>query len=356
MACLLVESFDWITVGSSSGDLTTIFDQYLSSHNTTSTNAEAIEFFNGGTAIRLRELDQFLRFNVSRVPTATDEVGIGAWVRWGSTTTSDVFQDGRIIRWIDSNGSTPHMTLRIDNGQLQMRRGDGGTETSLGFAPLFDRWYFVEMKQVVNNTTGSWEVQVDGVSIGSATSVDTNNGGNGIAQYVEIYCSVNGNRHADFGGVIAWDDNGGDLVDFPGITNFKCLRPDADGDDEAWTTSSGTDSFALVDEAAIFDDDTTYIESSTSAQRTLFTYEDLSTNYTDVLGLQISSVVRETDATDFSVINALKQNSINYPESSQAIPGQTFGHLFNVLDQDPDTSIGWTVSGVNSLQAGIELV
>jgi hypothetical protein len=197
---------------------------------------------------------------------------------------------------------------------------------------------------------------LNGTVIATDSGLSTSGGGTGSISFVQIQCPLNGIERGWYGGVIAWDDQGGSLSDFPTLPiSFVTILADADGDDEEWTTSSGTDSYILINETAPRDDDSDYLESGTTGQRTLFTYDNVAAGFTDIHGIQINTVCRETDGTDYTLINTFKQNSILYPESSQAIAGQTYESLFNVLDQDPDTATAWTVSGINSLQAGIEV-
>lgn len=304
-----------------------------------------------GTALTLRELVHFVRYPFAKnatAPVATDEVGFGAHVWLEQTISNDL-----LIGMVDTNGSSLHMNVRISGGRFSIYRGTTKIlDTKI--APAVERWYYLELKQVVNDTTGSWTFRVDGVTIDSQSSVDTRNSGNGIIGFLEI-AGVTNNTQTKFDNIYVYHDNGGDVVDFLGIIHIGSLHPDADGDDEIWSTSSGTDSFALVNETAPHDDDTDYIQSGTTGQRTLFTYDNVLTGLTSFHGIHIQTVVRETDGTDFTLINTFKQGGTLYPESAEAIVGTSFENIDHVLDQDPDTAADWTESGINALQAGVEV-
>jgi len=359
MALLLVESFDWLDIGLSGPQL----DTHLGNRKgrgdnfnfTAADDATTVAGVGGnGAALSFAETSHVIRLPLPKTTTSTAEVGMGFWFRGLSTIGW-----GTPVSWfglVDSLGDRFHINARMDSsGTISVYLGTTFIETITDFIFETNQWYWVEYKTVINDSTGSYEFRVDGSTIWTVAGVDTRNAGNGDFSAIQIHGLLGGANRTQYAGCIAWDNDGGDLTNYPGQTTFKSLHPDADGDDEAWTTSSGIDSFALVNETAPHDDDSDYIQDTVSTNRTLFTYDDLSTNYTAVHGIQINSVVRETDASDFTLINALKSGGINYPEAAQAIAGQTFESLFNVRDTDPDTAVAWTIANLNALQAGVEV-
>lgn len=354
MALLLLEGFDWMDTGLSAAQLDTAMDRKTLSNNFTSgTDATTVAGVGGnGTCLKLSNTGQSCRWPFAKnstTPVATDEVGFGVYFMLGSTPIN-----ADLISAVDTNGTSPHMGVWVNNGAFAIKRGSLLIEQT-SILIQFGRWYYLELKQVVNDSTGSWTFRIDGTTIASASSVDTRNAGNGIIGSILI---GGGNLTAEgtkFDDMYAFHNNGGDVVDFLGPIHVGSLHPDADGDDEAWTTSAGTDSFALVNETAPHDDDTDYIESSTSTNRTLFTYDNVLSSLTSFHGIHLNTVVRETDASPFTLINTLKQGVTLYPESAEAIAGQTYENIDHVLDQDPDTALDWTESGINALQAGVEV-
>lgn len=357
MAVTFIEAFDWLDLGMTATQIATALSdrKNLSIHNLTSTDAQTVAGPGGnGTALRMRETDQYLRFKLSKTSAATDELGCGGWFRFNDAGNSNwAAQD--FLGFVDTAGDRYVVNLRVNNGILSVYR----RTTFLQYADFYfqpNEWYFIAYKTVVNDTTGSYVVEVDGVEVLNVTGTDTREGGNGICDTVQIAGAASGDNGFDIGGLIAWDDQGGNVTDFPSHPIvFHSIHPDGDGDDEDWSTSSGTDSYALVNETAPHDDDSDYIEDSTSSNRTLFTYENIPTAHTGILGIAINTVVRETDASDFTLINTVKSNGTLYPEAAQAIAGQTYENIPNVLDQDPDTSSGWTVANLNSAQFGVEV-
>lgn len=354
MALLLLEGFDWMDTGMTAAQLDTAMDRKTLSNNFTSgTDATTVAGVGGnGISLQFSNTAQSCRWPFAKnstAPVATDEVGFGAYVMIRTAPSNS-----DIISMVDTDGTNLHMGIRANNGNFAVYRGNTIVQQT-DVAIVINRWYYLELKQIVNDTTGSWTFRIDGTTVESDSSVDTRNGGNGIIGSLLIGGTNFTTEGTKFDDMYAFHDNGGDVVDFLGPIHVGSLHPDADGDDEVWTTSSGTDSFALVNETAPHDDDTNYIQSATSAQRTLFTYDNVLSSLTSFHGIHLNTVVRETDASDFTLINTLKQGGTLYPESAEAIAGQTYENIDHVLDQDPDTALDWTETGINSLQAGVEV-
>lgn len=356
---LLAESFDWIDEGTTSTDLTTIASRKWGSHGLTSGTDAIIEKGIGGNgmALALRERDQYLDLPLHGTVESTDVIGCSCWVK-RADKNSETENDG-FFGIIDTDGSTYHMNLRVTNsGFLAIYRGNTLVEE---FSVPFEsnEWHHYAFECVIDETSGSWEVKYDGVTIGSATTVDTRNGGDGVAGYIRIegianYQSASDPRRTLFDNVVAWNDAGTTLNTFPDAALVLTLFPESDGDDEDWSTSSGIDSYALVDETAPHDDDANYIESSTSTNSTLFHYGNIG-SHTNFYGIQINSVAKETDVTDFTLRNSVKQGGTNYPQTAQAIAGTSYENIVDVLGEDPNTASPWDQTGINSMQAGVEV-
>jgi len=362
MALLFMEGFDWLDNGTTSTSLQTAISQKWGPEYEvlSGTDANIIAGCGGnGQALALRETSHYVRFHLPNTPLATDEVGVSFWFKYNQGT--GVLGSGVMMKFLDTNNTTYHLNLRMSTkGQLQLYRWNTLLTTFTDVTFGNDQWYHIAMKCVINDTTGSWQVKIDDVTVGSASGTDTRDGtgNNGIIGSLEVNGIQNGSASNDdasmYDSIVCWNDNGGDLVDFPGKTHVRTKHPDVDGDDEQWALSSGVDSYALVNETYPWDDDSDYLEDSTTSNRTLLNYEAVETR-TAYHGIQVNSVVRETDGTDFTHINTLKQNSVLYPQSGQAIAGQTYENLYDVLDQDPNTSLAWTESGLNALQVGVKV-
>lgn len=236
------------------------------------------------------------------------------------------------------------------DGSLRIERTATTLSTSAAGVITADTWHYIELKVKINNSTGSYDLKVDGVSVTSGSGVDTQNSTNAWTD--EIF----------FRGRVLTTVGIDDLYILETVTspNNVFLGPQivsttfADGDDTAnFTRSAGGSNYLLVDDDP-HDTDTTYVESGTSTTKDLYDYATIGT-LTDIKCVQVSTFVRETDGTDFTLITPVKSNVTETDDSAQAIAGTTYESLQRLLENDPDTGVAWVDSGINAAKFGIKV-
>lgn len=272
-----------------------------------------------------------------------------AFKRAGGTGTSEV----RIF-----DNAVQHITLQqLTSGEWRVFRGTTlGTQlgTTSGASVSNGTWSYVELKITISDTLGTVDLLVNEVSFLSLTLQDTRNGGNASCDRVQFVGSSTAADDTNWDDIYILDTTGSVNNDFLGSQVVVGLLPAADTSAEDFTRSAGTDSFALVDENPA-NGDTDYIESSTSANVTRFTYATLS-GVANVKGIQINTTCRETDANPFSINNQVKSGATTSDGSNLAIGSTSYVNKSRVVETDPDTAALWTVSGLNAAEIGVKLV
>lgn len=247
---------------------------------------------------------------------------MGAMIYHKSAATAD---DGNstagFFRFYGDGGTTTHVTITKNptTGAIIARRGAGnGTILGTSATGVFpnDTWVHVEAKVVLHDSTGSVEVRVDGSVVLNLTSQDTKNGGTAsVFSRLALGASHNGGgspRLFDSWIILNGVSSGvtGALNnDFIGPSRVFFSLPDGDGTPENWSLSSGSDSYALTDEATP-NGDTDYIYSSSTAVKTQLTMTDTTgiTGY-DVLGAQTVIYAKKADAGSASFRAGLYSSS-----------------------------------------------
>jgi len=259
-----------------------------------------------------------------------------------------------VILSIMDSGSQ-QVTLNITaSGQLQLRRGAvNGTTLGTSTATLStSSWHYVELKVTIGNS-GSYEVRLNGVNILSG-SADTQNTANAQAQTVRFYGATDSSadiRWAYDDLYIANSDSGDEVSDFMGSRVVHCVFVSGAGDSTQFTPSTGSN-YQCVDENP-HDGDSTYVESGTVGHRDLYTVSGVT--LTDIKGVMISSMVRETDGTPFNIKMPVKIDGTVYNDSGQPIGSTSYVSRHRVLGRNPDTNAAWTASDINSTQFGTEV-
>jgi hypothetical protein len=142
--------------------------------------------------------------------------------------------------------------------------------------------------------------------------------------------------------------------DFLGPRQVEAVLPNGDTASKDWTPSSGTDHYAMVDEAGP-DNDTTYIEANVAGYKDLFDYGALSRITSGINGIQINSDVRCTDSNQFNLLQVAKSGSTESDGTAVAVNSTSFKTKARILEQDPSTLAAWTASAVNAAQFGVKV-
>ena len=286
--------------------------------------------------------------NLLLTPSLTTNDTLIAGCGWYCNTSSDC----AIISFLD--GATYGMFIRkkANVPELELLRYSTVIDTTVGLNLHQGAWYFVEMKIKCHDTTGEYEVKVGGETVLSGTGVDTKQGTN---NYHDIagFRAVPASRAAQYDDFYICDSSGSTHNDFLG--DCKIIRLDPDGDDTTnWGTSTpSANHYENVDEVET-DDDTSYIEESTSTTTDLFDYEDVAGLGT-IQGVQLSTECRDTDANTFSIISPIESGGNQYDDSGQSIGTTSYVTKRLVAGVDPDTSSLWTAGGINAAKFGVKV-
>jgi hypothetical protein len=232
-----------------------------------------------------------------------------------------------------------------------VRRGTTVLATSVAAFGV-EVWRYIEFKVVCNDTTGSYELRIGEETVLSATDVDTKAGTHDYHDSFRFY----GAGLTDADATIIDDcyilDGSGTLNDFLGNVRVLTIRPNAAGDTTEWAPSAG-DNYAAVDEE-VCDDDTSYVEDDTADQTDLYNYGAISAT-AGVIGVQVNTDCRETDATSFSLKTVCKSGATTDADAGQAIGSASYVTRTRILETDPDTAAAWTAGGVNAAQFGVKV-
>jgi len=249
------------------------------------------------------------------------------------------------------DGTTKGLNLRLaTGGELAVYRGTTLLQQTTGLGLTIGTWYYIEFKVVTDNSTGSYEVRLGGVTQLSDSDVDTEAG---THTYHDIVKFSGGN----ISGLLTIDDiyildgSGTDANTFLGNQCVIALNPVADTADKDWTPSAGSDNYAMVDEAAS-NDDTDYVESATTDHLDLYDFED--TALVEINGIQINTTCKLTDASPFTLKQVVKSGTTTDDGATESVPS-SYGQLRRIVRLDPDTDVVWTPSGLNAAQFGIEV-
>jgi hypothetical protein len=286
-------------------------------------------------------------------PLTTDRtliVGVSMYLRQASTAAEDF-----IVMW-DGDG-TRGMNIRYNGNpgagtKFQVRRGTDILETiDAPLLPKLEQWFHLEFKVYCDNSAGTYELRLNGETIASDTGVDTQVSTSNYHGAVSLESSYHAEVYDDF---YICDGTGSKNNDFLGLVKAVPIFPASDHTDQWETVVGGPNHADAVNEIEP-DDDSSYIEDDDAGDKDIFEYGDISDSLVDINGLMLHSICRETDATPFDIIQIVRSGGTEYDQTSHAVGSSSYVTRSDMLESDPDTSLDWTKSGINSAQFGVKV-
>ena len=252
------------------------------------------------------------------------------------------------------DGSTIQLTLYYNNStqKLEVYRGDPTTNLLGSSTHTFaaDTWYWVELKVLINGSTGTVELRVNGISEITLTAGNQNTqaGSNAYADRIK-FCGGGSNVNIYFDNLYIADGTAGQN-DFIGECRIITKYPTSNSS-VTWTKSTGTTNFGCVDETPV--NITDYVSSSTPAQVDKYGMSALGV-FGTVKGTQICVVGKKDDAAPHTIRTTLTSGGTDYNGSTQSLDGnyRTFTKLYITNPAGGD----WDVVSVDAALVGMELV
>lgn len=245
------------------------------------------------------------------------------------------------------------MNVFVDGpaGELRVYRDGSLLGTTSGLGMVVGDWYYIEFKVTTHNTTGSFELRVDGANVLSQSGIDTQPGAN--AFHDTFRCRGSGGDDPEWDDIYFLDSTGSSNNDFLGDVQVVGISPN--GDDTAnWSTSTpSANHYQNVDDNPC-DEDTSYVQESTADTTDLYDYEDVSPSGA-IIGVQVNTVCRETDANGFELVTPVESGGTQYDDTPQPVTSVDWMTVSRVLEEDPDTSSPWAVAGLNAAKFGVKI-
>lgn len=274
---------------------------------------------------------------------------LGAAIRFGSFAGAT-----DILAVMD--GTTRQVQLGvISTGELRLYRGNSQLTTiatSSGLGLQTGVWYFIELKVVVDGTAGQYEVRVNGAPIAALTATGANTRAT-TNNYANVAIGGAPGSNSDIDDFYVCDGTGSANNNFLGDRRVITLLPDGAGNYTQWTPSAGSN-FQCVDEASM-NSDTDYVSSSTAAQKDTYNFGAVGIAGT-VAGIQVNGAIRKDDAGSRTVRRIVRVGATDYNGANVSVLDSYAYSIAEVLQTNPATSAAWTVSDINSIEVGVELV
>ena len=259
---------------------------------------------------------------------------------------------------------TTQVTVFFDqaNFAIKVYRGfaPSATSTQLYISPnnvwTAKVWNFIEIWPVIDDTTGSVTVRVNGVVVATLTGADTDFSGNTWWDSVTF-------TNPGVGMVATFDDlYYADTVVGPGsypANNFlgdvrvATLFPTANAGVH-FTPLAGTN-FSEINEHQM-DSDASYNFSTTAGDEDFFTFDPLENTVSKIYGIQLTGAWRKDDGGMRVIDQVVKTGGTEYLSPDHSVPDNFYAYFTDLWILNPNTSVNWTLTDVNNILAGYKLI
>lgn len=262
------------------------------------------------------------------------------------------------------DGSTSQVELRFDGASAKVFRVTRAA-TTLGTGTKVianNAWYYVELKIVVNNSTGTVELRINETAdIGPLTSQNTRqsvtNQANRVAwkrTAVSVATQLLRSDQYSLDDIYVCDGSGSANTTFLGDMKIEVLRPSGGGNTTQWTPSPAS----LSNYKAVSRNDGSYVYTSTTSNKDTYTFGDLSQITTSIAGIAVCINARNTAASaSHTIKSVIRSAGTDYDASSaQTVNDIAYFQKMFLYEQDPGTSTVWTQSTVNAVEVGLKLI
>jgi len=213
-------------------------------------------------------------------------------------------------------------------------------------------WKYLEVRIYRHATAGSVEVFIGGVSVVSATSIDT------IDTSSTVIVGFWNRGSLTDENLFYVDDfyvaSGSSFDTAVGDRRIGSLAVNADTAQADLSLSTGSSGYQLLDDTGGGNGDTDYIYSTTVGHISDFDFADLSGSPT-IHAVAVKLRASKTDAGSKTLRARIKSSS-SVANGSTFDPGIGYSQHTDIFLVDPATSSAWTASGVNAALVGVEIV
>lgn len=279
---------------------------------------------------------------------------------WAMNVQTTTGTNGEV--WALSDSGSNQITLRMDvTGHFAFYRN--GTQLGGGFSTLsmsFTAWHYLEVKVVINGSTGIVELKVDGTFFIQLSSQNTQATGNASANAVylgnpgAVLANTNGGGIATgfFDDFYLCDGSGSALNTYLGDMKVLLQQTTANGTTNNWAHTGGATNWQSV--LTVPPNTADYVSDSTSGDIDEYTFG--ATTGSAVLAVMVTLYAEKDDVGTRSIRGYCKSSSTTADSGTDfALTQNSYKFYSGIFATDPNTSAAWGVTALNAAQFGVKL-
>jgi hypothetical protein len=251
------------------------------------------------------------------------------------------------------DGTSIQCDLRTDaSGHLIVTRN--GTQIGATGATVLaqDTWYYLEWRLTIHNSTGSFEVRLNGVTEITGSGLDTQNTANAFATQLYWHSPA-------VSGTIGFDDIYVDSAAFAGPIRIWTGIPNGNGNSSDLVGSDGnsTDNYLLVDDTmteGFANGDTDYVQSDVVGDHDTYAFPSMPTVPSSIYAVDSRLAARADDAGARGIRHVVRSGGADNEGTTRALTS-SYVYYSDLREVDPATAAAWTEAGVNAMEMGMKV-
>lgn len=213
-------------------------------------------------------------------------------------------------------------------------------------------WQYIEINVFINNTTGSYEIRLNGANILSDSNIDTQAASTDAITTILLGGTTS--NDIQFDDLYVCDGTGSSHNDFLGDCKVDTIFPSAAGNYSQWTPSGEASNYLCVDET-VPNDDTDYVTTNISGEIDTYNFGNL----IDFSGETIHAVALNTckKKDDVGFMSSYPVIRIGASDYSGEVTSIYDSYLYQqeIWETNPDDSQAWEGEDINSGEYGIKM-
>lgn len=233
-----------------------------------------------------------------------------------------------------------------------------GTTSLLGttsFVLSLGVFYYIEIKVLISDTVGTFEIRVDGSSKLALTSQDTRATGAGTTanqiRLGEDASPVNSLTFT-YDDLYVCDGAGSTNNNFLGDCRVDAYLPNGAGNSTQLTPSAGSN-YQCVDDTTP-NDDTDYVEHATVGNKDTYACGNMSHTPSSIFGVQILANAKKDDAGARSLATVTRSGTTDF-DGATAVLSTSYIYYSDIREVDPNTSAAWTKTNFDAAEFGVKV-
>lgn len=247
-------------------------------------------------------------------------------------------------------------SLYIDSNSVITLRSSSFNGTIVATSPTpitLNEWEHFELQVGIAGASSTYEVRLNGQTIMQGTAnFGTTPIGRVSLGYKTGAATTGEYRWDNF---YIYDDSGTDNNDWLGERNIYTLFPDGDSSPMAWSPSTGSTGYEILDNVPALPA-TAYLEASSNGTDGYFDLPAPPSLDINVIGVQVSAFGEKTGTSDTELEVGLLTNSVETSGSNLPLIQDSPRFVSEIFERNPDTTDPWTPQEIRDAEVFVKRV